>query len=229
MTESKSAGDARFGDPTRDALEGSGPEDEIVAELGPMRELVEDLAALPSEARLPRDLWPGIRTRIAGAAAPKVVPLERAVPSSGRRFTFSLPQLVAAGIALAFISGGTVWLALSTQPVGSSTAVTPVLRAPAAVAVSDDGGIPATTVQDYENAVAELEMILEEGRLVLGHETIERIEESLAVIDDAIDEAREALDADPASDVLNRLLTRNMWKKMEILRQTAVAIRARST
>ncbi len=229
MTESRDTGDRGFEDPTRGAPEDRGPEDEVVAELGPMRELVEDLAALPREARLPRDLWPGIRTRIAGAPGSDVVAIERALRPTARRFTFSLPQLVAAGIALAFLSGGTVWLALSTQPAASGASVTPVSSAPPAVAVSDDGGVPATTVQDYENAVAELEMILEEGRLVLGHETIERIVESLAVIDDAIEEAREALDRDPASDVLNRLLTRNMWKKMEILRQTAVAIRARST
>lgn len=229
MTEPKDARDGQFEDRTRGSLEGAGPEDEVMAELGPMRELVEDLAALPTEARLPRDLWPGIRARIAGGQASKVVPIERAVAPTARRFTFSLPQLVAAGVALAFISGGSVWLALSTQPAPSGAAVTPILSAPPALAVSADGGIPATTVQDYENAVAELEIILEEGRLVLGHETIDRIEESLAVIDDAIGEARDALDADPASDVLNRLLTRNMWKKMEILRQTAVAIRARST
>ena len=42
-------------------------------------------------------------------------------------------------------------------------------------------------------------------------------------------EDSEALERDPGSEVLNRLLTRSMWKKMEILRQTAVAIRARST
>ena len=58
---------------------------------------------------------------------------------------------------------------------------------------------------------------------------VQTIEESLAIIDDAMDEARDALADDPGSDVLNRLLARNMWKKMEILKQTAVAIRARRT
>ena len=98
-----------------------------------------------------------------------------------------------------------------------------------ATAGSDGGSVAADSVQEYRDAVAELEVILEEGRRVLGHETIQTIEESLATIDEAIEEARESLAADPGSDVLNRLLARNMWKKMEILKQTAVAIRARST
>src|SRR4051812_26342243 len=57
-----------------------------------------------------RDLWPQIAARIgagsgAGAA---VVDLREARPR--RRWSFSLPQLAAAGIALMAVSGGTAWL-----------------------------------------------------------------------------------------------------------------------
>src|SRR5512143_1953481 len=53
------------------------------------------------EDRAPRqDLWPGV------AAAIGAAPLGR------RRFAFSWPQLLAAGIALAVMSGGGVALAL---------------------------------------------------------------------------------------------------------------------
>ena len=68
-----------------------------------------------------------------------------------------------------------------------------------------------------------------EGHTVLGEETLRTIEESLATIDQALDEAVEALARDPGSELLNRLVTRNMLKKIDILRQTAVVIRARST
>ncbi len=228
MTESRDEGfEGRTG-PIGGAPGDVSPHEDVVADLGPMRDLVEDLASLPTEARLPRDLWPGIRSRIAGSPVPGVVHLDAVRERTPRRFSFSLTQLVAAGVALAFVSGASVWLALAGEPQGVVAGVTPVL-APSAVAVADEGGLPAATVRDYENAVAELEMILEEGRLVLGHETIATIEASLAAIDEAIDDARDALEGDPGSEVLNRLLTRSMWKKMEILRQTAVAIRARST
>lgn len=195
-------------------------------ELAELRALKEDLGALPTEARVPEDLWSGIRARL-GVADPKVVELAPARTGGGERITVSLWQLVAAGVVLALLSGGGVWLALE----GGDAVGTPraVLSAVPATPATDQGRVSATTVQEYQDAVMDLEKILDEGRRILGQETIRTIEESLATIDDAIDEARSALDADPRSEVLNRLLARNMWKKIEILRQTAVAIRARTT
>ena len=215
----------------RDRREPQGTSDASVPEneLGELRALEEALGELPTEAELPRDLWPDIRARLEGGSG-DVVELTAWKAGSARRFSLSLTQLVAAGIVLAMVSGGSVWLALSSGSETVAQAPAPVLGAPGdVVAVSGQGGVAATTLQDYENAVAELELILEEGRQVLGHETIQVIEESLDVIDRAIDEAREALADDPGSEVLNGLLTRNMLKKMDILRQTAVVIRARST
>src|SRR3954471_7237690 len=58
-----------------------------------------------------RDLWPGIANRIgatAGAADP-VVDLDPR-RRSPRRWSFSLPQLAAAAVALMTVSGGAVWL-----------------------------------------------------------------------------------------------------------------------
>jgi len=195
-----------------------------------MRALVDELASLPAEARLPRDAWPDIRSRIAGSSDPTVVPLESVSTGSARRFSFSLSQLVAAGVALAFVSGTSVWLAVNAGSPPVETDVAQVPSAPwAAAPVSDWSSLPASTGQDYQRAVAQLEAVLEEGRPVLGHRTIETIEESLATIDAAIDEALEALADDPGSDVLNRIVARGMWKKIQILTRTAGAIRARTT
>jgi anti-sigma factor RsiW len=70
-----------------------------------LREVAARAAALM--ARPPADdLWPGIEPRLqSGANA--VFPSARA-PS--RRFSFTLPQLAAAGIALMVMSGGGVWV-----------------------------------------------------------------------------------------------------------------------
>ena len=209
--------------------ESDGPPELSGHELTELRALEDALGNLPSEARVPDHLWFAIRERM-GVPEKDVVELDAWRTPGPRRFSVSLGQLVAAGVALVFLSGGSVWLTLSAAPDVTGPSAVPVLgMRGAVVAASDQGSVPATTIQDYQNAVAELEMILEEGRQVLGHETIQTIQESLVIIDDAIDEARDALAGDPGSDVLNRLLVRNMWKKIEILKQTAVAIRARST
>ncbi len=49
------------------------------------------------------DLWPAIATRIGLASRSKVRPL-------ARRFAFTVPQLAAASVVLALLSGGAAWL-----------------------------------------------------------------------------------------------------------------------
>src|SRR2546426_10730342 len=98
------------------------------------------------------DLWPGIATRIGvstpSAGAP-VVPLKR---RTGRRWSFTLPELAAAGIALMVLSGGTV---LMMRPGAAPQAVTPAPTPPAAV-------VTMTASQrarrgGYDDAVSDLE------------------------------------------------------------------------
>ena len=82
--------------------------------LGELRRVVRRARVL-SQQPPSRDLWPGIAERIGARPPTRVVPLRRG-------FTFSLPQLLAAGIALAVLSGGSVWL---LQPGVSAVAVQP--------------------------------------------------------------------------------------------------------
>lgn len=205
-----------------------GGRDETGHELTELRALEDALRDLPTEARVPDRLWAGIRERMA-PADPSVVPLRASGSRGGRRVSLTLGQLLAASVALAFLSGSAVWVAMGAGAGGTPSAPSALGEVATLVSASGEGVVPAYTLEEYGNAVAELEMVLEEGRQVLGHETIETIEESLATIDAAIDEAADALAKDPRSEVLNRLLAWNMWKKIQILRQTAVAIRARST
>jgi len=57
------------------------------------------------------DLWPGLAERI--GVSPDIVslPAQRA-----RRVAFSIPQLIAAGIALVVLGSGGAWLALHQPP-----------------------------------------------------------------------------------------------------------------
>ncbi len=164
------------------------------------------------------DLWPGIAQRI-GASSDPVVELEahrRRVAASRRRFAFSVPQLVAASIALMVLSGGTAWV-LSGSASG---------RAGEAALATDARPVAATPStrfagSDYDAAVSELQGILAERRDLLDAETVRVLEDNLLIIDRAIAQARRALELDPASTYLNEHLVTTMQQKLEFLRQAA--------
>lgn len=170
------------------------------------------------------DLWPGIVERIGLAAGgDPVLALEayrrrRAVPLARRRFSFSLPQLAAAGIALALLSAGSVWMALTVWgSKGADGSVTLAESQPAAP-------VPPTVLTagaSYDAAVAELEGVLATAREKLEPETVAVIEENLRVIDLAIAQARRALADDPSSVYLNEHLAATMRQKLDFLRQAA--------
>jgi hypothetical protein len=50
---------------------------------------------------------------------------------------------------------------------------------------------------------------------------VRKVEEKLALIDKAIDEARQALSTDPSNAYLNRHLAGTMRRKLDLLRRTA--------
>ncbi len=184
-----------------------------------LRQVVARAQAL--EDRPPAtDLWPGIAERIgASSASVSVVELEahrRRETVRRRRFSFSIPQLVAASVALMIVSGGTAWLL--TGPAANRAGEATVASEPGAAAV------PAAVRfagSDYDAAVYELERILDERRDVLDEETVRVLEENLLIIDRAIAQARRALELDPASTYLNEHLVTTMQQKLELLRQAA--------
>ena len=196
--------------------------EECHGRLATLERLVSDMGDLPAEATPPRDLWPDIRSRMdAGKESEdeKVVPLRVGQPSGERRFSFSMGQLLAASIALAFISGGTVWMVLNgggSRDAG--TLATEVARPTNVVPAM----LAATT--EYEQAIASLESVLDRGKSLLDPETLATIEESLRIIDQAINEARRALAEDPNNDLLNRLLIQNQQSKLRVLRQASAAV-----
>ena len=160
-----------------------------------------------------RNLWPGIAARI-GAGTP-----------ARRRWTFSLPQLAAASIALMTLSGGTVWLVRGAP--SRMTAITPAPALPPAnPPVVLTHGTPATG--RYDAAVADLERILAEGRGRLDTATVRVIEQNLTAIDRAIAQAQRAVAVDSANLYLNAHLAATMRRKIELLRQAAALITAES-
>ncbi len=200
--------------------------------------LLSELAALPNDATPARDLWHGVRAEIVpglGHGQEEIqdtspdeggaIPIWRGRSAGTRRFSFSAAQLLAASVVWAFLSGGTVWMALTAGPdeeVVAATDITPVAE--------DRGGLGSTlpamqvATTEYEQAIASLESILELGRDRLDPQTVATIEANLGIIDRAIAEARRALADDLNNPALNRLLIKHAQSKLRVLRQVSAAL-----
>ena len=76
----------------------------------------------------------------------------------------------------------------------------------------------------FDKAVADLEQILVDQRETLDPRTVVVIERNLAVIDEAIRQARAALDADPANTYLNSHLADARRRKLDLLRRATIAV-----
>jgi anti-sigma factor RsiW len=173
-----------------------------------------------------RDLWPGIAYRIreteegerhdarAGRASAGASPAGR----RGRSFTFSVPQLAAAAVTLIALSSGIAWQVAGGFSARQAEPADPVAQAPAKTDLMLASRIASS---DYESAIAQLERVLDVGRERLDTATVRKVEEKLALIDKAIDDARQALAADPSNAYLNRYLAGTMRRKLDLLRRTA--------
>jgi hypothetical protein len=156
------------------------------------------------------DLWPGIATQI-GARLP-------------RRWSFSLPQLAAASVALVALSSGAGWVLHSglRSPYAVIAPVPPEPPVPEVPVTAVHGTAP------YDQAVADLQRVLDEGRGRLDTATVRVLEQNLATIDRAIAQAQLAVAADSANLYLNSHLAATMRRKLELLRQAAALVASQS-
>jgi anti-sigma factor RsiW len=176
---------------------------ECRATLQELREVVQRAEALTDSA--PQgDLWVGIEGRLGSR---DVLPFP-ARPA--RRVSFTIPQLVAAGLALMVLSGSMVWM----MRVGDGRADIPPMAAAEAPRPVNASNVDA----GYEQAIADLERALEAGRDRLDPQTIRVIESNLMAIDRAIAQSREALAADASNSFLNMHLADARRRKLELLR-----------
>ncbi len=187
---------------------------EILAQLSSVVEQAGSLADSPPE----NDLWPAIAEQL-GPRTAEVLEFPERRPRGG--ITLGIPQLIAAGVALAVLGGASVWLALGGDPAPEQqlAAVDPGARAISAA---------STTPPVIDSAIAELSKVLVEGRNVLDSTTVYILESNLAIIDRAIERARSAIEADPASEFLQEHLELTIRRKLELMRSAADLIQAAS-
>jgi hypothetical protein len=191
------------------------------------------------------DLWPAIQERLGGNISTREWWQRR----WARKISFSPPQLAAACIAFALLAGGAAWFLApgggSLGPAsGTRVAASPVVRggaAPESGLVQSGAGEGGASIgvkavhltselagPEYDAAVADLERTLAEGRGRLAPATIEILEKYLAIIDRAIEDARNAIAEDPANLYLTNYLTDTMKRKLDLLRYTNSIVRAQS-
>jgi len=182
-------------------------------------------ARRPPEA----DLWSGIAARI--EAAPSSRGVAPFTPRAPRRIAFTLPQLAAAAALVAAVSGAVVWQVVPRS--GSAAPAAVDARRAAEPARAPDAGaadapdaveqiVPVVMADaQYDAAVADLEKALQHGRGRLDAATIAIVEHNLQIIDRAIDQAREALSADPANTYLSGHLVEARRRKLDLLRRAA--------
>jgi tetratricopeptide (TPR) repeat protein len=163
------------------------------------------------------DLWPGVEQRLDVRSRSTVTPFRARL---ARRVSFTLPQLVAAGLALMVLSGGAVWL---SQYGGRTTSFPPVAATntapPPEGSVAPSVSPVALSDPRYDEAIRDLEDALAAGRSQLDPETVKILEANLQAIDQAIDQSRRALEADPANMYLNNHLAEARQRKLALLRR----------
>jgi anti-sigma factor RsiW len=214
-----------------------------LAECSDCRQVLGELQMVVSAARADtdrdpaNDLWPGIMARIGPAgidnadareARPYISQHAPEAPTWGRpsgrptrkQFTFSLPQLALAASLLIAVSAGVSYVALGRGTPRPAPAENPIQAMAEPMMAPSSEVVPANFADEqFDRAVADLERILVEQRDELDPRTIVVIERNLTVIDEAIRQARAALDADPANTFLNSHLADARRRKLELLRR----------
>ncbi len=170
------------------------------------------------EDRAPKaDLWAGIHARLTPGRRPAGSPLGRPGVNRPWRVSFSVPQLMAASIALILLSGSGMWLALRSRQTATRTP-----RPDAEWQVLN------VSTRRTDAAIADLQEVFERNKSRLDTSTVRVVQQAFTTIDQAIAEARAALEADPGNAYLNLHLADTMRRKLELLRRVNAIAAAQS-
>ena len=182
---------------------------ECAGTLAALREALAGATALPRTVAPPDDLWSDIRSTIDGR---KVAPLREG--RRGPRGWWLTPRRLAAAAVLLMVASSAATIAVMRSGAGARAVISPPPGPGAMLPVAWQ-----SAERGYLASVEELRGQLEAQRGRLSPETIAAVERTLATIDVAIAEAREALLRDPANAALSELLASNYRQKVELLRR----------
>ena len=175
------------------------------------RELDRRVAKLPRSIHPERDLWTDIESRIAAPRTPASLVARR------RKFAVTGVAAVAAAAAVTLLVARRAhrppwpWPSPVPSAVAVSSARLPLPAPPL------DGLENAKERIAYRTAVLALEASLAENRRYLSSQAAERLEQSLGVLDHAIDATEQALARDPDSAELRSQLWDEYQQKIDAL------------
>ena len=182
-------------------------------------ERVKSRAATLVDPPAPTDLWAGIASRIGTAGTTSVKPRRQLVDHGPA--IWSVPQWALA--AAAFVA---VALALSWA---MQSRMTPALRQVAdapqtAPSTGPTGGTDAQLAQfdatAIESEIGQLQQALDRGRDKLDPKTVQVLEENLRIIRKATEDARRALEQDPANRDLRQYFASSVTSKLDLVKRS---------
>ena len=197
---------------------------ECSTELASLRALMAAAGALPRSVLPDDDLWADLKASIdnrKGVVLPTTSTdaLTRATGSRWQRPAW----LAAAAVVLVALSSATTVIVLRSSPV-----TTVGQNQPDSGTTRLELGVPPTLPASFRAAegqymqtIQELRDAVDAQRAHLNPETVRTVDRSLAVVDSAIAEAREALLADPNNRTLVDLLSASYQRKLDLLRRTS--------
>lgn len=183
-----------------------------------LRDLMNEVSALPTSIEPPADAWAKIRAEITKTDRSEVAPM---------RFWQNPVFLAAAALLLVAGSSAVTAIAINRR---DASATREAERRIAAAPDTNTG--PASLAQftvvesDYLRAVNDLSATLESEQGSLSPETITKLRASIKIIDAAILEARNALAADPANKTLIQMLAKSYEQKVDLLKRTTEMARS---
>lgn len=184
---------------------------EVLADLRAIVEGARAISARDVERGPEADLWPGIEARLRDRPMQEVP--RNSAAWSGHRYSVSLRQVAAASIAVVALTASAIWFAhdwgrrevlARGASGGGRIAAVPASSAPAEAAL---------------NGIESLKQLLDERRQRLDPSTLRTIEESLASVEAAVEQARLALEADPDDPYLVAHLEELTKRQLDLLRR----------
>lgn len=193
---------------------------------GKLRDLMNEVAALPKSIEPTVDSWAKIRARIeAGDIQGQSNDIESQSTRRPRTGFWQRPVFLAAA-AVVLVAGSSAVTAIAIGRRASEGTPAIVGAAPTHIAIPESDSGPASLAQftlvesNYLRVVNDLSATLDSEQGSLSAETIAKLRESIKVIDAAILEARTALAADPANRTLIHMLANSYEQKVDLLKRT---------
>jgi hypothetical protein len=209
-------------------------------------ERVKARAAALVDPPAPTDLWAGIASRIGTAGTTSAKPRRHVVhelpdprfarvpPAREQRpAIWSVPQWALAAAAFVAVALGVSWVvqsrlspplrpAVAVQPAPADQAYGSAASEPSGGTDAAAAGFDATAI---ESQIGQLQQALDRGRDKLDPKTVQVLEENLRIIRKATEDARLALEKDPANRDLQNYFAGSVTSKLELMkRSVALAV-----